>query len=154
MTDNNYKAPESLLLDPPEPELPERPRNVNIALCLIGGGLLVRLLAGLRFLQEANFQIESPWPWAISIAGLVLYGVMCHQIAHGRNWARLLLLLFTLVTFMQLCWAVGYIWRRAPDMWEMLFTADYLLGRVLPMAINMAALHLLFFSSGDWFRRR
>ena len=29
----------------------------------------------------------------------------------------------------------------------------FLITRVIPLAMNLAALHLLFFSSGQWFRR-
>jgi hypothetical protein len=29
----------------------------------------------------------------------------------------------------------------------------FLIMRVVPLAMDLAALHLLFFSSGEWFRR-
>jgi hypothetical protein len=154
VNDNNYKAPESSLLDLAEPALPQRPRNVNIALGLIGGGVLIRVLLALKVLQETQFQVVNFWPWAIPAAGIVLIGIICHQIAHGRSWARLLLALFTMLVFAQLCWAVGFVWRRAPEMWEVLLKTQYLLTIVLPMAMNMAALHLLYFSSGDWFQKK
>jgi len=35
-----------------------------------------------------------------------------------------------------------------------LLKTQYLLTIVLPMAMNMAALHLLYFSSGDWFQKK
>jgi uncharacterized membrane protein len=44
-----------------------------------------------------------------------LLGVICHQIAQGRLWARLVLLMLVLVTFARLCWAIGYVWRQDPD---------------------------------------
>lgn len=154
MNNDNYKATDASLIDPPEPATPARPRNVNIALGLIAAGLLIQLSNVLRFLQLTHFQIDSLWSMAIPIAGFVLLGVIFQQIAHGRSWARLVLFILTMLTFAQLCWAVGFIWRRAPDMWDVILNADYLLTRVLPLALNMAALHLLYFSSGDWFGKR
>ena len=146
MTNDNYKTSDASLVDPPEPESPARPRNVNIALGLIGAGLLIQLFNVLRFLQLTHFQIDNLWVMAIPIAGFVLLGVICHQIAHGRSWARLVLFMLTLLTFVQLCWAVGFIWRRAPDMWGVILNADYLLTRVLPLAMNYgrAAFAVLF----------
>ena len=154
MNNDNCKATDASLIDSPEPQTPARPRKVNIALGLIGAGLLIQLFNVLRFLQLAHFQIDNLWSVATIIAGFVLMGVICHQIAHGRSWARLVLFILTLLTFVQLCWAVGFIWRRAPHMWEVILNADYLISRVLPLALNMAALHLLCFSSGDWFGSR
>ena len=154
MDNNNYKAPESSLLDLPEPALPERPRNVNIALCLIGGGVLIQMLAALKALQDAYFQIPQFWPWSVYLGRFVLFGVICHQISHGKSWARLLLLLFTLIVFAQVCWFIGFAWRGSPETWDTLVQPEYLLTVFLPLAMNIAALHLLFFSSGDWFRSR
>ena len=44
-------------------------------------------------------------------AQFLVLGVICHQIAQGRRWARLVLLMLTLVDFARICWGVGYIWR-------------------------------------------
>lgn len=153
MTNDNYKATSSALIDAPETTR-ARPRNVNIALGLIGGGVLIRLIMTLKFFQESQFEIATPWVLAVPIGGLVLLGVICHQIAHGKGWARLLLLLLTLFVFAQLCWGIGYIWRQAPEMLDVSVNTHYVLTRVVPLALNMAALHLLYFSSGDWFGAR
>ena len=151
MTNENYKATEAALMDVPEPVRRARPRNVNIALGLVGGGVLLKVLMTIRLFIEAQLQITNPALLAVPIGGLILMGVICHQIAHGRSWARLLLLLLTLFVFAQLCWAIGYIWRQAPEMWDLMLDSHFVVTRILPLAMNMGALHLLYFSSGDWF---
>lgn len=153
MNNDNYKATTSALMDP-EPARRARPRNVNIALGLIGGGVLIRLILGFRLWQDVDFEFVTPAMFVVPVAGWILIAVICHQIAHGKNWARLLLLLLTLLVFAQLCFAIGIIWRKAPDMWDVVLNTNYLLNSVLPLAMNMAALHLLYFSSGDWFGAR
>ena len=154
MNNNNYKAPGSSLLDLPEPALPVRPRNVNIALVLIGIGLLIRLLAILKQLQDSQFQLENPLRLALTGVDFCLFGVIVHQLARGKRWARLVLLVLMLVMFAQQCTVVGYVWQHSPDMWESLLSAQSLLVRVLPMALNFVALHFLYFSSGGWFGPR
>ena len=153
MTDNNYKAPESSLIDSPEPEPPERPRNVNIALCLIGGGALVQALAVLKNLQDSYFQVYDPRSMALVAADFAIVGVILYLLARGKSWARILLLILALVAFARLCTAIGYAWRQDPELWESLLGAETLVVRVLPAVMNFVALHLLYFSSGDWFRK-
>jgi hypothetical protein len=154
MNDDNYKATDAPLIDPPEHELPPRPRNVNIALALIGAGVVLLVLVVLRNFLGGGFHVESTRWMLVPAAWCIFYGVICHQIAHGKDWARLVLLILTVGSFLQLCWAVGVTWRVFPDSWSDFLGASFLLSRLLPMAMNLVALHLLYFSSGDWFRAR
>ncbi len=62
--------------------------------------------------------------------------------------------MLTLVEFARICWGVGYIWRVAPEAWDLLVDPHYLLTYILPLLMNFVALHLVYFSSGDWFRGR
>ncbi len=154
MTNDNYKTTGAALVDPPEPEIPARPRNVHIAIGLIVGALLIMLLAILKGLYAANFYVANPRGVAMFAVEFTLLGVICHQIAQRRGWARLVLLMLVLVTFARLCWAIGYVWRQDPDLWDIFLGTNYLLTRILPLVMNFVALHLLYFSSGDWFRPR
>ena len=153
MNNNNYKAPETSLIDLPAPALPERPRNVNIALVLVGAGLLIQLLAKLKYLQDSGFQVDNPVALALAGVDFAIMGVIFHQLARGKRWARLVMLILMLLVFAQQCTVVGYVWRQLPDMWDWLPSAQWLVPRVLPMAMDFIALHLLYFSSGDWFRK-
>jgi hypothetical protein len=152
MNNDNYKATDAPLIDPPAPDLPPRPRNVNIALALIGAGVVLLVVVVLRDFQSTGFHVESPRWLLTPAAWCIFYAVICHQITRRRDWARLVLLILTVASFLQLCWAVGATWRVFPDLWSDFFSASFVLSRLLPMAMNLAALHLLYFSSGDWFR--
>ena len=154
MNENNYKATDKPLIDPPEPALPPRPRNVNIALALVGAGVVMLVLVVLRNFQQVDFNVVSARLILTPAAWCIFYGVICHQIARGKDWARLVLLIITVATFLQLCWALGMTWRSYPDLLSGFLVLEFVFARLLPMAMNLAALHLLYFSSGDWFRRR
>ena len=150
---DNYKASQSSLIETPEPQLPERPRKVTIALVLLSIALAIPALNALKALQEVNFQVEHPLALASHAVYLGLMAVLIFLIARAKGWARLVLLILTLIGFAQLCTAVGMAWRRAPDMWQFLLSFPYLFGTVLPLMLNFVALHLLYFSSGNWFRK-
>jgi len=154
MNNDNYKATDAPLIDPPAQELPPRPRNVNIAVALIGAGVVLLVLVVLRDFQGEGFQVQSSRQILMPAAWCIFYAVICHQIARARDWARLVLLILTVASFLQLCWVVGATWRAFPDSWRYFFSANFLLSRLLPMTMNLVALHLLYFSSGDWFRKQ
>ena len=150
---DNYKAPKATVLEIPEPALPARPRNVTIALVLLLVALAIPALSALKTLVDANFQVETLQNLASYAIYLGLMAVLIFLIARAKGWARLVLLILTIIGFAQLCMAVGMAWRRAPEMWEFLLSFPYLFGTVLPLVLNFVALHLLYFSSGKWFRR-
>jgi hypothetical protein len=131
-----------------------RPRAVNIALLLIAAGLLAQLLVQLWFLQQAGFWIGDPWQSAVSVGLFALYGFICHQLAKGRSWPRIVLLILTVVGFASTCYAIGVMRRLEIPVTELLWTPIFLFNRVVPMILNFIALHLLYFESGGWFRER
>jgi len=139
MNNNNYKAPETSLIDLPAPALPERPRNVNIALVLVGAGLLIQLLAKLKYLQDSGFQVDNPVALALAGVDFAIMGVILHQLARGKRWARLVLLFIVLLNFAQQCTVVGFVWRQSPDLWASLLTVHWVLTRILPIAMNFVA---------------
>jgi hypothetical protein len=154
VNNDNYKATDAPLFEPAAPELPPRPRNVNIALALIGAGVVLLVFVVLRDFQSQGFHVESSRWLLTSAAWCIVYAVICHQITRRRDWARLVLLILTVASFLQLCWAVGATWRAFPDLWSDFFSASFVLSRLLPVAMNLVALHLLYFSSGNWFRKQ
>jgi hypothetical protein len=152
MNENPYQATKADLVDVPD-AVPARPRAVNIALGLILGAVLIQILVNVYLLKEANFQVAHPWMLGLTFGGFLLYGFLCQQMAQGRGWPRPLLLMFTLVVFVQFCVGLGAGWRFlvSEEMADLL--PRFLIVRVIPLAMNLAAMHLLFFSSGSWFRR-
>jgi len=153
MTNDNYKTSQSSLIDTAEPELPERPRNVNIALALLVIALAVPGLRALKELQDMHFQVENVGSLAMYCAYFGVLVALILLIARAKGWARLVFLILILIEFARICTAVGIAWRRAPELWNYLLTAQYLLMTVLPVFLNFVALHLLYFSSGNWFRK-
>ena len=153
MKNDNYKASPSSLVETPEPDLPERPRNVSVALALLFIALAIVVLSSLKDLQDAHFQVEDYRSLALHGADLLTMGVLIYLVSRAQGWARHLLLLLVLFWFSKVCMAVGFAWRRAPEMWDYLLSARYLLVSVLTVVLNLVALHLLYFASGNWFRK-
>lgn len=152
MTDNPYKTTQAELVDTTEIH-PPRPRGVTIALGLILGAVLLQALTNIYGLQQVNFQTDHPWLVGFNFASYLLYGIFCHQMAQRRGWPRLVLLVITLVVFAQLCLVLGAAWRILFGEEMAYLLPRFLFIRVFPLAMTLAALHLLFFSSGTWFRR-
>jgi len=130
-----------------------RPRAVNIALVLIGGALLIQLLFQLWHLQQMNFQIVAPMQTAFAAGLFLLYGLLCQQLAQGRSWPRIVLLILTLGGFASTCFAIGYARNLDIPVGSLMTTPVFLFNRLLPMILNFIALHLLFFPGGTWFRQ-
>lgn len=154
MTHDPYRPPNLDTIADPVPDLPPRPRNVNIALILIGVGVLINLFRDLQHLQEPLFRTGIARAVAVAIVGYLLFGLLLHQLARGKGWPRLVLLIVTLALFARLCWNIGYLLRNMPDEWQLFVDPAYLIGRVLPTVLYLVALHLLYFSNGNWFRPR
>jgi hypothetical protein len=152
MTENPYQAPTAELADAPE-ILPPRPRAVTMALSLILGSVVLQILANVYLLQKVAFHVDHPWLLGLNGAGFLLYGFFCQQMARRRSWPRIVILVITLVVFAQLCVGLGAAWHvlAGAEMADLL--PAFLVIRVIPLAMNLAAMHLLFFSSGTWFRR-
>jgi hypothetical protein len=148
-----YKPTTSELADPAEAPR-ERPRAVNLALASAGLALLILLLGKAKILQEAQFRFDDPRGWLMTAGELIVFGVLVLQLAHGRHWARIIFLVLIMGSFVSLCWNIGYIVRHMPMEASMLLAPRFLVMRVVPLALNLLAAHLLWFSSGHWFEPR
>jgi hypothetical protein len=154
VAENPYTPPAAEVADFAPPAARIRPRNVNIALWLIGADLVIQVLAQLRAMVDGHFHIEKPLVFALTIVEYVLILLLMHQLAQGRSWPRVVLLMLTLTGFAVLCYFVGGAFRYLPDELELLYSPGFLLNRVLPIVIYFVALHLLYFASGDWFSEK
>jgi len=112
------------------------------------------VLVNFYFLTERTFEFGSPWLWIGRCFDLLLILVLCHQIARRRNWARIVYAIMTFIGFAQLCYRFVCARRlfSGDELLELL--PRFLIAQVLPVALSLAAIHLLFFSSGGWFRER
>jgi len=153
MENNPYTPPAAEVADPAADWRP-RPRAVNIALALIGTGLVIQLLLQLWLLQLANFRTTDRWQTAWAVSLFVLYVFLCHQLAQGRSWPRAVLLILAVGGFASTCFAFGYALNAGLSMIELLTMPVVLFNRIVPMVLNFVALHLLFYSGASWFREQ
>lgn len=149
---NPYTPPRAQLVDAPD-LLPPRPRAVSIALGLVLGGVLVQILANVYTLQEHDFHFDQPLVSMKNGAYFVLLIFLCQRMARGRSWPRIVLLLLVLISFAQVCFAIGAARRYLTSDEVFTMLPRYFVVQIAPLAMELAALHLLFFSSGGWFRR-
>jgi hypothetical protein len=153
MDTNPYSAPTTAVADPSS--IPEAcPRAVNLAVGLLGFGVTLRLLNYIYLWQAAGYGGVELRTLALVLGGVLLIAVICYWLRRGSNWARIVLLILTGVGFAGFCFNLGFVIRRMPEEIPTLFGPQFLLAVALPQLLNLFALHLLFFSSGNWFRRR
>ena len=127
---------------------------MNLAVILVGVGVVARLLNYLNLWQLRGYGPLNLRTFALVLAGILLLAAICYWIRAGRSWARMLLLILTGVGFAGFCFNLGFVIRQMPEMIPTLYAPRFLLAVALPLLMNLIALHLLYFSSGDWFRRR
>jgi len=126
---------------------------VTIALVLVGVGVIARLLNYLNLWQLQGYGPFNLRTFALVLAGILLLAAICYWIREGRSWARVLLLILTGVGFAGFCFNLGFVIRQMPEQIPTLYAPRFLLAVALPLLMNLIALHLLYFSSGNWFRR-
>jgi len=149
---NPYTPPDAAVADRSVRPL-ARPRGVNVALWLIGATLAMQIFVTLRDLMSTRFQVDSPWPLAGRVLDILVFSVVLERISRGKGWARAVLLAINVWSFALLCYGIGLAIRYQLD-YEIFFSPEFLFPRTLPMMLNFVALHLLYFSSGDWFASR
>ena len=154
MDTNPYSAPTAAVADVPA-SLPQAcPRVVNLAVALVGLGVTIRLLNYVNLWQLEGYGSVNPKALAWVLGGVILVALICYWIRAGRSWARILLLILTVVGFAGFCFNLGYVIQQMPEEIPSLYAPRFLLAVALPLVLNLIALHLLYFSSGNWFRRR
>jgi len=104
--------------------------------------------------QDAGYGGVNLKNLAGRLGGVFLIAMICYWIRQGRSWSRILLLILTGVGFAGFCFNLGFVVRRMPEQIPTLLEPQFLLAVALPLVLNLIALHMLFFSSGNWFRRR
>ena len=155
MDRNPYTPPSTEVVDGVRTAPRARPRAVGIALGLIGGALLMQFLVQLWDWQQAGFRFGDRLVMAQDVFWFAARAVLLLLLARGVSWARAMLLIMTLGYFAMTCYFAGFVLRQSPGYTLMLLSSPVFLGnRLLPMVMDLAALHLLYFFSGNWFRGR
>ena len=148
MSDNPYAPPKALVVDH-EPTLPTmvRPSQINLALWVAaigyGVGMIVVLLSWDYY---SKFQTVGAFIGG-QFFSLVICAWLYYKIYVGRNWARIVLLVFSLIGMaMTVNRAVMDLLAAAPTIAKV--------QMILGLAVNLFVLWRLFLAPGrHWFRR-
>jgi hypothetical protein len=152
--DNPYLPPRTAVADPVVGDLGSRPIAINVALLLIAAKALLGLgvLVNFPFGMPVTQLLVGLMPAVISIAFAIMLGWF---IARGRNWARILYLVLTILSLLWLAMAIGsqfaqpagVTMRSSISLWSVMTT-------FVPRALSIAVVVLLFGPGRAWFRDR
>jgi hypothetical protein len=131
-----------------------RPQVVNIALLLVAVNIAIGLWGALRRWPDISLGVVAIASMTMRLAKLILVAWLCYQIARARNWARIVLLVLTLLGVLALLFQLWIGLTQMPAGVKMAMDPQAIPRLALPSALNIAALFLLFVPGRKWFRRR
>jgi hypothetical protein len=152
---NPYSPPKADPGSGPAGERPTaRPRALDMAVTLIAlQALLVASDALGSWSQVENGVMTGFMFLEICIRAIVLVWI-CFAIFRGRNWARIVLVILTLLGLFSLGVAL-MAWHRMGMNYSYLENGPrWLFMLVLPSALYLAACYLVFFPGRGWFAKR
>jgi hypothetical protein len=146
LTNNPYAPPASEVGELPDPEL--RPKQVVVAVCLlwvsIAFGPLVAIVRAFMYLSDSG--IEPRMWFDLMIGQLTALGIwvfLTLKVWSRRNWARILLLVFVVITVMMSIFTLTRI--ATPSLWS-------IVSAYWPTPIRVCAVALLFIAPAKiWF---
>ena len=149
MSDNRYAPPTAPVQDIPlSSQMIARPREIVWAMQLAAAGYVLGLV-GIAMNWDYFSRLQSPGTLLASQALSLLFGVWLYfKIYTGRNWARITLLVMTVL---------GGLTIFSTFFLNLIATVPVLakIRMVVGMCINLIVLWLLFFSRGrEWFKSR
>jgi hypothetical protein len=154
MNYNPYSPPKAEVSDAGEPALDSRPRAVTIALLLVALNIAIGFWGVLRMWPGMNIGTVAAAALAWRLARLLLIAWLCYQIARARNWARVVLLVLTLLGVLSFLLQLWIGLTQMPAGVRMALDPMAIARMALPSALNIAALFLLFVPGRKWFSRR
>jgi hypothetical protein len=144
MTHNPYSAPRSAVSDTPIPPM-ERPRVVVIAVALFWTEVALGLLdSGLdwRYLTADDSAAFILTVEALFVGLSVLINIKIWQ---GRNWARIVALVLTILAVVGYAPQIGAEFARAPFVTAL---------AMIELLLDVVGLYLVFVPGRQWFARR
>ena len=153
MAENNnpYRPPKADLGNEEMRDPMVRPRSVDIAVVLIGINVLLTLLRLPALVRAMNEGAVSGVFFLGQIIGLGLWIWIGFAIFRGRNWARILMLILTVLGMI----AVGLSLRSTRLFDRLAYVEpEWFLMAALPWALNLAAIYLVFVPGRAWFAKR
>ena len=151
---NPYLPPKAVVADSVAGPRGVRPRAVNVALVLI----VARALLGIAVLFSELIGSGAPFgalvftAAGVSIAVALILGWF---IARGRNWARIVFLVLTVLSLMSLAFTVVN-WYAVPAGVSLVrdWSVWFLAITFVPPTLSIAVVVLLFGPGREWFRAR
>jgi hypothetical protein len=144
MTHNPYSAPRSVVSDTPAPPM-ERPRVVVIAVALLWTEVALGLLDSALDWNYVTAENPAMFVLIVDAVFLALSILVNIKIWQGRNWARIVALVLTILAVVGYAPQIDAEFARAP------FIA--VLG-MLELLLDAVALYLVFIPGRHWFARR
>jgi hypothetical protein len=144
MERNPYAPPQAVVADPRiEYDLSTRPREVNVAVKLLWIGFALGVLASLLNWQYAI--AKTSWLYFVlgQAFGVAIGVWFIHKIATGRNWMRILFLIFMIIAVVGLLAAL--LWAPLREVYAEAFTRNSFIAlRIVPYVLQLAALVLVY----------
>ena len=144
MTHNPYSAPRSAVTDTPLPPM-ERPRVVVIAVALLWTEVALGLLESLLDWKHVTAGEAATFVLIVDGVFLVLSVLINLMIWRGRNWARIVALVLTVLGVVGFAPVIGAEFARAPFV--------TVLG-MIELLLDAVALYLVFVPGRQWFAAR
>jgi hypothetical protein len=144
MERNPYQPPESPVSDNNEGPL-VKPTAVTAAIFILFFGLAVDVAFWLSRYGEVQSGSVSGAQWTGQLIGFAFAIFLYLMIGRGKNWARIVLLVFTIIGFGLIAFVYQEL-MRAPLLLRM---AGF--GRPL---CNAIAIYLVFIPGSEWFKPR
>lgn len=145
MERNPYQPPEAPVQDGRENSPLVRPQAVTIALFVLWFGLAIDVAFWLSRFGSMSDGSVSGAQWFGQAIGFAFACFLFFMVGRGRNWARIVLLIFTIL-------GVGFVIFVFEDLMRAPLTLRLAaLGR--PLA-NVIGMYLIFVPGREWFRAR
>lgn len=144
MERNPYQPPETPVSDNNEGPV-VRPQAVTAAVFVLFFGLAIDVAFWISRFDEVRSAEVSGAQWTGQLIGFAFAAFLFTMIARGKNWARIVLLVFTIIGFGLVAFVFEEL-MRAP---VMLRLAAF--GRPLANAIGV---YLVFIPGREWFTAR
>lgn len=130
-----------------------RPRSVTIALVLLAVYVVLGILRLVALVRPMNEAMISALYFLGQVAVVAIHVWVWIAIARGRNWARIVLLVFTLLAIARLAIQL-WGWQSLPGGVHMVLDPYALAVGLIPVLLIIVACILLFVPGRRWFENR
>ena len=144
MTHNPYSAPRSAVTDALAPPM-ERPRVVVIAVALLWTEVALGLLESLLDWRNLMASDSARFGLIVDVLFVGLSVLINIMVWRGRNWARIVGLVLTILGVVGFAPVVGAEFARAPFVTLLV---------MVELLLDVIALYLVFVPGRQWFARR